>query len=579
MVAGSTGCNSYSATFAASLTQIKVNPPINTFAFCEGAVGDVERAYLQGLASAESYTIIGSTLQVVYDGGKQALSFVAAQPPLEIPAPTAVISGPSSARVGDTVTFNGSRSQSELPIVQYSWDFGDGVTASGEVVNHIYRNPGTYTLRLTIVDERGVSSSITMLVTISAAPAQGPIAVIEGPTNAVVGQNVTFRGDNSVAGSSPIVTYAWSVRGFQLSSGAEPRFTTSADEPGRYEVILTVTDQNGLSDSASLRVDVASRQEPQTPPTAVIEGPTNATVGQDVTFQGGNSIPGSTPIVVYAWSVNGVSPAARSADVRFTTRFDQPGQYEVGLTVTDQNGLSNTSSLVVTVNEVPPAVGPTAVIEGPSQAVVGEDVTFQGGNSIPGSSPIVVYAWGIDGVQRTSTPDVRFTTRFDQAGTYNVSLTVTDQNGLSNSSSLQVTVTAPEAPPTPTDVPPTPTEVPPTPTKVPPTPTDVPPAPPLEGTSWELQGTLPDARITAEFRGGTISGSSGCNTYSGPYTSTSSNNISVGGLVTTQMACDEAIMEQEQAYLAALGAAQSYTIAGNTLTIAHAGGVLTFQRR
>ena len=94
-----------------------------------------------------------------------------------------------------------------------------------------------------------------------------------------------------------------------------------------------------------------------------------------------------------------------------------------------------------------------------------------------------------------------------------------------------------------------------------------------------MQGTLPDARVTAEFRGGTISGSGGCNTYSGPYTSTGSNNISVGGLVTSQMVCDEAIMAQEQAYLTALGAAQSYSIAGNTLTIAHAGGALTFQQR
>ncbi len=526
MVAGSTGCNRYSATFAASLSQIKLNPPINTFAFCEGAVGDVERAYLQGLASAESYTIIGSTLQVVYDGGEQVLSFVASQPPSEIPAPTAIISGPTSARVGDTVTFNGSRSQSELSIVQYGWDFGDGVVASGEVVNHIYRNPGTYIVRLTVFDERGVSSSVTMLVTINAAPSQGPTAVIEGPTNAVVGQDVTFRGDNSVAGSSSIATYAWSVKGFQLASGSEPRFTSSADQPGRYEVTLTVTDQNGLSDSASLRVDVAPRHEPQTPPIAVIEGPTNVTVGQDVTFRGGNSIPGSTPIVVYGWSVNGAQPFSSGVDVRFTTRFDQPGQYEVGLTVTDQNGLSNSSSLqvAVTAPDVPPT--PTEVAPTPTD------------------------------VPPTPT---------------DIPPTPTD-----------VPPTPTKVPPTPTDVPPTPTDIPPTPTKVPPTPTDV-PASSLEGTSWELQGTLPDTGITAEFRGGTISGSSGCNTYSGPYTSTraggSSNNISVGGLVASQMACDEAIMEQEQAYLAALGAAQSYSIAGNTLTIAHAGGALTFRQR
>ena len=122
-------------------------------------------------------------------------------------------------------------------------------------------------------------------------------------------------------------------------------------------------------------------------------------------------------------------------------------------------------------------------------------------------------------------------------------------------------------------------EVPPTPTEVPPTPTEAPPTSPLEGTSWELQGALPDAQITAEFRGGAISGSSGCNTYSGPYFTSGANDIAVGALVTSQMACDEAVMQQEQNYLAALGSAQSFAINGSTLTINHAGGALTFQQR
>jgi len=319
-------------------------------------------------------------------------------------------------------------------------------------------------------------------------------------------------------------------------------------------VTLTVTDQEGLSDSASLQIEIFPVEAPPTGPTAVIEGPTEAEVGQDVTFQGGNSVPGSTPIVVYAWSVNGAETNARSADVRYTTRFDQPGQYEVALTVTDQNGLSHTSSLVVNVSEAPPpATGPTAVIEGPTQAQVGQDVTFQGGNSIPGSTPIVVYAWGVDGPQPASSPDVSFTTRFDQPGVYNVTLTVTDQNDLSDSRSLQIEVTAKEEP-----------------------------LPPLEGVNWVLQGTLPETTITVLFDGANISGSGGCNTYNGTYASTRAagpnNNISIGTLAATQMACEQPIMEQEQAYLSALSAAQSYSIQGNTLTIAHPGGALVYQQ-
>jgi heat shock protein HslJ len=634
VVAGSTGCNSFSAVYIASLSGIRVNPPINNLTFCGGEVGRAERAYLQGLASATEYNIVGNALRVVYDDGDQALNFVASQPP--VTPPTAIIEGPAQAQVGETVRFTGSASQAtDSPIAQYSWDFGDGTTAQGAVVEHIYARRGVYTARLTVVDERGVSSSTTTQLTITDPPQTSPTAVIEGPTRAFVGQEVTFQGGNSIAGSSPIVVYAWSVSGAQpTAASSDVRFTTRFDEPGLYEVSLAVTDQSGLSDSASLQIEIFPVNEPQTPPTAVIEGPAEAVVGQDITFQGGNSIPGSTPIVVYAWGVDGDQPAARSADVRFTTRFDAPGQYEVSLTITDQNGLNDTASLLVTVVEEPPAAGPTAVIEGPSQALMGEDVTFQGGNSIPGSSPIVVYAWGVNGAQTTSGGiDVSYTTRFDAPGLYEVTLTVTDQNGLNNTAGLQIEVLEPDVPQSP------PTAV----IEGPGQATlgeevtfrggnstpgssaivdyqwdfgngqggsgesastvyDAPGAYPvtltvtdenglsnnasqqvvvedsqgsLEGTTWVLQGTLPDTRITAEFNGGAISGSSGCNSYSGSYSSTRAggptNNISIGPLAVTQMACEEAVMTQEQAYLASLEAAQSYTVGGNTLTM---GGLL-----
>jgi heat shock protein HslJ len=342
------------------------------------------------------------------------------------------------------------------------------------------------------------------------------------------------------------VVYAWSVDGVQptTAGGVDVSFTTRFEQPGQYEVTLAVTDQEGLSDSASLTIEIFPRDEPQTPPTAVIEGPSQAFVGEEVTFQGGNSIPGSSPIVVYAWGIDGPQPAS-SPDVRFTTRFDQPGLYNVTLTVTDQNGLSNNSSLPIEVIEQEePATPPTAVIEGPSQAFVGEQVTFQGGNSVPGSSAITDYSWDFGNGQSGSGPST--STVYDAAGVYQVALTVSDENGSSSSASQQISIQTT-----------------------------------LVGATWVLTGTLPDTRLTAEFDGGTISGSSGCNTYSGTYASTRAagptNNITVGEMITTQMACEEAVMNQEQAYLAALSVAQTYTIEGNTLTIAHAGGTLVFQ--
>jgi heat shock protein HslJ len=163
---------------------------------------------------------------------------------------------------------------------------------------------------------------------------------------------------------------------------------------------------------------------------------------------------------------------------------------------------------------------------------------------VPGSSAITDYSWDFGNGQSGSGPST--STVYDAAGVYQVALTVSDENGLSSSASQQISIQTT-----------------------------------LVGATWVLTGTLPDTRITAQFDGGTISGSSGCNTYSGTYASTRAagptNNITVGELITTQMACEEAVMNQEQAYLAALSLAQSYTIQGNTLTIQYAGGTLVYQ--
>jgi heat shock protein HslJ len=108
----------------------------------------------------------------------------------------------------------------------------------------------------------------------------------------------------------------------------------------------------------------------------------------------------------------------------------------------------------------------------------------------------------------------------------------------------------------------------------------------LEGTTWLLDKTIPGSEITAEFTPATgtgdaeVKGSAGCNTYTGTYViltrAVGRNRIEIGPLATTRMACDEALMEQESLYLAALEAATHYRIEGFTLTIVYPGGELLF---
>jgi len=80
-------------------------------------------------------------------------------------APTAAIDSviaPDPLMPGDTISFTGSASDpGTLDTLTFEWDFGDGTTASGESVDHMYANPGIYTITLTVTDDDGGSGSAT----------------------------------------------------------------------------------------------------------------------------------------------------------------------------------------------------------------------------------------------------------------------------------------------------------------------------------------------------------------------------------------------------------------------------------
>jgi heat shock protein HslJ len=115
--------------------------------------------------------------------------------------------------------------------------------------------------------------------------------------------------------------------------------------------------------------------------------------------------------------------------------------------------------------------------------------------------------------------------------------------------------------------------------------------PPLTAGTWRLEAygsaasptpLLQGTVITATFgaAAGMVSGTAGCNSYSGGFT-VEAEQMSVGTLAATQRACAEpaGIMEQEGRYLALLDAAARYRILGHTLEIVTTeGAVLRYAR-
>ena len=102
----------------------------------------------------------------------------------------------------------------------------------------------------------------------------------------------------------------------------------------------------------------------------------------------------------------------------------------------------------------------------------------------------------------------------------------------------------------------------------------------IEGVNWRLtklpqggalvdvpQGVVADAR----FAGGRVTGSGGCNSFTGP-ANVSGSAITIGQLASTEMACDGPAGDVERVYLANLVAAASFTATADALTLFDEGG-------
>jgi len=95
----------------------------------------------------------------------------------------------------------------------------------------------------------------------------------------------------------------------------------------------------------------------------------------------------------------------------------------------------------------------------------------------------------------------------------------------------------------------------------------------LTGQVWALtslagKAPIQDTGITIQFdSGGTVSGSSGCNQYSGTYTASGSSLTINTPLASTMMMCAQPVMVQESAYQAALATVKAYTVSGDKLTL------------
>ena len=206
---------------------------------------------------------------------------------------------------------------------------------------------------------------------------------------------------------------------------------------GTFNATLTVTNDRGLAASKTQAITVGATAAPIA---SFVFSPTAPLVGQAVVFNSDASraATGRT-IVSYSWNFgDGASAGGAGA----THAFASAGTYNVVLNVTDDVGQKGTATQSVTVTGPAPTGSPTAsFVFSPTSPQVGQTVNFNADASRAAAGrTLASYSWN-SGDGSTST-GVTTTHPFASAGTYNVTLTVTDDVGQRSTTSQTVTAGA-----------------------------------------------------------------------------------------------------------------------------------------
>lgn len=236
------------------------------------------------------------------------------------------------------------------PIVRYDWDFGDGETGEGELVQHAWPDAGTYQVSLTVTDEDGSVASDTLTVEVINV---APRIFIESESDQLsVGEETVFSlavldvdadrpppfiewdmGDGTVISNRTTVTHAYAALG-------EYTVRARVDHPGE----LNESAETEFNITVTAAPPQFTLEAPAQPLDQVIEGregePLLIRVRVDSARLDADTFDGEVILsarlkpenAIFEQDRSGDNPDARKwAEIRWTPTFYEAGDYEIRL--------------------------------------------------------------------------------------------------------------------------------------------------------------------------------------------------------------------------------------------------------
>ncbi|HLL41691.1 MAG TPA: PKD domain-containing protein, partial [Segetibacter sp.] len=283
------------------------------------------------------------------------------------------------------------------------WDFDDEARSTLINPSHIFTTPGTFTVKILARNNSGCSDTATKKIVV-----KGPNGDFNyTPLNVCMPGKIDFTANVETA-----VKYFWNYQEGSIDSTQEKISSHVYTTPGTYLPQLIVEDSTGC------RFAIMGKDS-----IVVNEFKTNILADKNILCDSGiihfsNNIVSSSRVSTYLWSFDDSTTSTLSSPEH---RFAAPGNYNVSLKVTSEGGCTDSTAMMIKVTKTSfPSIVAT------DSTCAGASIRFSA--LLDDTSTLRKWNWNFGNGKTSSSqnPHAQF---YNSAGSYNVSLSVTNSSG------------------------------------------------------------------------------------------------------------------------------------------------------
>ena len=234
--------------------------------------------------------------------------------------------------------FTDTSTDADGSVTGWNWRFGDGSTSLERDPSHAYSEPGTYAVALTVTDDGGLLDESSSQVTVNAPPPppssnKSPQADFE----VLCSQLTCIFTDKSKDDDGTVADWLWRFGDGAQSTERNP--SRDYGTPGKYQVTLTVTDDDGASDTETHEAE--PKAPPPSPSNKSPQAEFEVLCSQLTCIFTDKSKDDDGTVADWLWRFG---DGAQSTERNPSHDYGTPGKYQVTLTVTDDDGASDTKT-------------------------------------------------------------------------------------------------------------------------------------------------------------------------------------------------------------------------------------------